>query len=90
LPFITRVAFAFVVVATTGTSVVPTGKDTVCLSTTADPFTVKTDSEVSALGDGSAAEAWMGITKSTVAARIATAPRARLINELKALPSQES
>ena len=90
LPSIRADAFTSVGVATTGTEKVPAGRDTVCLSITAEPFTVNTDSEVSVPVFALAADTWIGRTKSTAAASTATRPRTRLFNELKALPSQES
>ena len=90
LPSIVRVAVGSVGVATTATSNTPASIGTVCLSTTADPLTVNTDSDVSVPVFALAAVAWIGRMNSTVAARIATKPRTRLIDKLKALPSQES
>ena len=90
LPSITRVAFTSVVVASTSTWNVPAGRDTVCLSITAEPLTVNTDNEVSVPVFALAAEIWIGRMKSTAAASTATRPRTRLSDELKALPSQES
>ena len=86
----TRVALASVVVAMTGTSNVPAGKETFCPSTTETPLTLNTDSEVSDPVAALAAVAWIGRINRAAAAIKATSPRMRLIDELKALPSQES
>ena len=86
----TRVASGSVVCATTVAEVVPTGNETVWSSTTAFPLTVKTDNEVSVPALAEAALTWIGRMISTVAASMETRPRARVINKLKALPSQES
>jgi hypothetical protein len=77
-------------VATTSTEVVPRGRSTVDPSVTSVPFTVKTESVVSGPSVAEAIDALTGRKINKAAATVATLPRKRETDKLKALPSQES
>ena len=88
-PVTSTVASISVASATTATDVVPIGSVTLLPSSTACPFTVNVCKDVS-VPTALEADTCIGASTKTAAASIETRPRVRDINELKALPSQES